>query len=300
MTHVPVLKEEVVRILLTRPEGTYIDGTLGTGGHTEALLKGLGEGGRVLGIDRDREALEVARERLASFGPRCLFLHGSFEDLSLAGHLLGAREVDGILLDLGVSSLHLDDPRRGFSFQKEGMLDMRMDSSSDQTASELVRRTSKEGLITILKKFGEEPFAPRIAMAICEARQKGSIETTTELARIVAAAIPRRAWPRRIHPATRTFQALRIAVNDELNRLEIFLDRAPHFLKPGGRLVVISYHSLEDRLVKRSFLRWEKEGVLRRLGKKPIVAQEEEIRQNPRSRSAKLRAAEKIIQGGLA
>jgi 16S rRNA (cytosine1402-N4)-methyltransferase len=291
--HRPVLAEEVVRHLVLHPGGIYIDGTVGAGGHAEAILNKLEKKGRLLGIDRDQEILDAARRRLAVFGERCLFLHGSYEDLDQAGDLLGARQVDGILLDLGISSLQIDRGERGFSFAKEAKLDMRMDPSDRTTAAEILRRSGEAELERILKEFGEERFARRIAKALVAARRERPIETTAELAGLVAGAVPRRAWPRRIHPATRTFQALRIAVNRELERLDAFLGKVPGFLSEGGRLVILSYHSLEDRRVKEAFVRWEREGIFRRVTKKPIRPAEEETERNPRARSARMRVAEK-------
>jgi len=296
--HKPVLAVEVIEALVTRPEGAYIDGTMGAGGHSELIRRNLRGKGKLLGIDRDAQILNIARDRLQSFGGGCAFLHGSYEDLEQACRLLGVSQVDGILLDLGVSSLQLDQGERGFSFSKEGPLDMRMDlgarETGQETAKTIVEERSLKTLERILKEFGEEPHASRIAQAIVHERRHRSINTTTELAAIVARAIPRRAWPSRIHPATRTFQALRIATNRELERLQNFLDKSPHFLVSGGRLVIMSYHSLEDRLVKRSFLQRKQEGVMKIITKKPIQASEDEIRENPRSRSVKMRVAEKM------
>ncbi|MGH7198840.1 MAG: 16S rRNA (cytosine(1402)-N(4))-methyltransferase RsmH [Candidatus Omnitrophota bacterium] len=285
--HRPVLVSEVIDQLRIRPEGKYIDGTIGAGGHTEEILKKLGEKGRVLGIDRDPEILNVVREKM-----EVPLYHGSFEDLDQACDLLGTRQVDGILLDLGISSLQVDRPERGFSFMKEASLDMRMDPSDRTTAEEIIRKSSERELERILRDYGEEPFARKIAAAIVERRRRRPIDTTTELAEVISKAIP--VWPHRLHPATRTFQALRIAVNRELDRLKIFLERAPAVLASGGRLVILSYHSLEDRIVKQSFVRWEMEGVLRRITKKPIRPSEAEILENPRARSAKMRVAEKM------
>lgn len=296
--HRAVLVDEVVRHLLSRPEGVYIDGTVGAGGHAEAILKKLGEKGRLLGIDRDEEILNLAEKRLEPFRERILFHHGSYEDLEQACDLLGTRQVDGILLDLGISSFQVDSAGRGFSFAKEADLDMRMDRSDSMadavTAGEIVQKSSERELEKILRELGEEPFARKIAGAIVEERRLRPIETTTALAALVAKTVPRRAWPRRIHPATRTFQALRIAVNRELDRLTAFLENVPAHLAPGGRLVILSYHSLEDRIVKQSFVRREREGIFKRLTKKPIRAGEAEIAENPRARSVRMRAVEKM------
>ncbi len=293
VTHVPVLVGPVVHHLVRREEGIYIDGTVGGGGHSEAILHQLGPRGKVAGLDRDSDALVVARERLREFGDRVLLLHTSYEDLEGACHALGVSQVDGILVDLGLSSLQLDRPERGFSFLHEGRLDMRMDATTGGTVEELLARAKEETLKRILREYGEEPFAGRIARAIALRRRERPLHTTTDLARLVLETIPRRAWPRKIHPATRTFQALRIAVNAEIECLENFLGKVPDFLRPGGRFVVLSYHSLEDRLAKLAGIRWERAGVMKRVTKKPMSAGEEEIRQNPRSRSAKLRVMER-------
>ncbi len=289
--------DEVLKDLVTNADGVYIDGTVGAGGHAEAILGRLDGKGKILGIDRDQEILEVARKRITS--PQALFLHGTFDELDVslrsAADFVGSGQVDGIFLDLGVSSYQFDVPERGFSFGKEARLDMRMDPRADEpNAEDILRTSSARDLEVLLREYGEEPFARRIAAAVVEARRKKNLATTTELAELVARAVPRRAWPRRIHPATRTFQALRIAVNRELERLDHFLESAPTFLKPNGRLAVISYHSLEDRRVKQSFVRFETEGILRRVTKKPLTATDEEIAENPRARSAKLRVAEKV------
>jgi len=294
MAHCPVLVREALDLLVTRTDGVYVDGTVGAGGHSEEILKRLGAGGRLLGIDRDSDILEKARERLGG-DARVVLHHGTFEDIETALRIAGVPHVDGILVDLGVSSLQLDRAERGFSFSKDAPLDMRMDPSGGETAADYLADVSEKELERILKEYGEERFARRIARMISEARRKHPVETTAELAGIVSRAVPRGAS--RIHPATRTFQALRIAVNGELDRLDRFLERAPAALAPGGRLAVISYHSLEDRRVKRAFVEAERLGILRRLTKKPVTPSEEEIFDNPRSRSAKLRAAEK--GGGL-
>lgn len=297
--HRPVLVDEVVRHLQVKSDGYYIDGTVGAGGHLEAILRSGGASGQAgfdvpakfLAIDCDAHILEAAKRRLQERGVG--FLHGIYDDLETAVGTLGVAEVDGILLDLGVSSLQFDDASRGFSFMKEAPLDMRMDIAGDETAADLIAESTAEELFRILRTYGEEPFAGRISRSIVESRRRRRISTTTQLAEIVARAIPRKAWPRRIHPATRTFQALRIAVNRELEHLERFLQKVPRFLKREGRVAVIAYHSLEDRLVKRSFQQGEREGVLKRVTKKPIVPTEEEIFENPRARSAKLRVAER-------
>ncbi|AFV76164.1 16S rRNA (cytosine(1402)-N(4))-methyltransferase RsmH [Thermus oshimai] len=275
--HIPVLYEEALDLLAVRPGGLYVDATLGGAGHTRGILE---RGGRVIGLDQDPEAIARAPKI-----PGLTVVESNFRHLKKVLQGLGVERVDGVLADLGVSSFHLEDPKRGFSYAKEGPLDMRM-GGEGPTAKEVVNRLSLEELYRILREYGEEPRAYRIAQAIVEARAKAPIETTTELAEIVRKAV---GFRQAGHPARKTFQALRIYVNDELGALEDFLKQAAEVLAPGGRLVVISFHSLEDRVVKR-FLR---ESGLRVLTKKPITPKAEEVAQNPRARSAKLRAAEK-------
>lgn len=292
--HRPVLAEEIVGLLVTDPDGIYIDGTVGGGGHAETILRRLasmGGKGRLIGMDRDSQILDLARRRLEGFG--ALFLHGTFENLDRALDLLGVDRVSGLLLDLGVSSLQLDEASRGFSFSKEAPLDMRMNGEDEITAADIIAESSPRELTRILTDYGEEPFAHRIVRNIVEARRRKSIETTTELAQIVWRSVPPSVRHRRIHPATRTFQALRIAVNGEIDRLERFLQTAPSRLSSGGRLAVISYHSLEDRLVKHAFHQGEREGICRRLTKKPVRPSDNEVHDNPRARSARLRVVEK-------
>lgn len=279
MTHVPVLYREALDLLAVRPGGVYVDATLGGAGHARGILE---RGGRVIGLDQDPEA--VARAKSLHL-PGLTVVQGNFRHLKRHLAALGVERVDGILADLGVSSFHLDDPSRGFSYQKEGPLDMRM-GLEGPTAKEVVNRLPLETLARLLRELGEEPQAYRIARAIVAAREKAPIETTTQLAEIVRKAV---GFRRAGHPARKTFQALRIYVNDELNALKEFLEQAAEVLAPGGRLVVIAFHSLEDRVVKR-FLR---ESGLKVLTKKPLVPSEKEAAQNSRARSAKLRAAEK-------
>lgn len=283
--HSPVLVDEVARDLVTKEDGVYLDGTVGGGGHAEAILQRLGPKGRLIGVDCDEEILTKARERLFRFGARVLLFKGHYEELSEIVGRSGGAVFDGILLDLGVSSLQLDEPRRGFSFQKEGPLDMRMDSAERTTALEILCKSSPRLLEKILRDFGEEPHARKIAEAIVRSRRSDFPKTTTDLANLVA----REAGIRgRLHPATRTFQALRIAVNRELQRLDRFLDSFVTFLSPGGRVAIISYHSLEDRRVKDCFRRTP--GLVA-ITRKPIRPSAEEIRQNRRGRSARLRIA---------
>jgi 16S rRNA (cytosine1402-N4)-methyltransferase len=275
--------------LAVQPDGIYIDATLGAGGHAQEILKRL-ESGRLLGLDRDPQALEVARGRLAGFGEKLIMQHGNFAEIDALHAASVLAPADGVLADLGLSSLQLADAARGFSFNLPGPLDMRMDPGSDTTAADLINRTRERDLADLIYQLGEERHSRRIARDIVKARP---YRLTTELAQVVTRAIPSRAGLHQIHPATRTFQALRLAVNRELENLEQFLDRILSVLRPGGRVVILSFHSLEDRLVKHTFQRWQREGRARILTRKVVRPTEEEVRANPRARSAKLRAAEK-------
>src|SRR5271166_6004121 len=296
--HVPVLLQQAIEFLAVRRGGTYIDTTLGLGGHSWEIAKRLGAQGRLIGFDKDPVALERARERLnsppaeqVSDWPHLELVHASFADV--AEHVAPAT-ADGVLADLGVSSMQLQDAARGFSFQAEGPLDMRMDPHSGLTAEQVVNRFDERELADAIYEFGEERRSRRIARAIVRARP---VKTTAQLADVIsAAARPMNQAERRIHPATRTFQALRILVNRELDDLRALLSASavPQVLRPGGRLVVISFHSLEDRIVKDALRDGARDGLYRVLTKKPVTADEEEIDRNPRSRSAKLRAAERI------
>ncbi len=289
--HLPVLLAEVLAFLAPRPGGCYCDGTVGGGGHAEAILAASAPDGVLLGVDRDGETLAAAADRLRPFGGRARLMHGDYRDLAALAAAAGLGVFDGILLDLGVSSLQFDDPARGFGFRHDGPLDMRMDrTGGGSTAADLLRRASAVELEAILQDFGEERWARRIARALVSARARGAIATTAELAGLVERVIPRRAWPPRIHPATRTFQALRIAVNRELEGLGIGLEGAAALLKPGGRLAVISFHSLEDRAVKTTFRRLAADRAMEILTRKPVTPGAEELAANPRARSAKLRA----------
>jgi 16S rRNA (cytosine1402-N4)-methyltransferase len=287
--HVPVMLNEVVELLSIRPNGIYIDATLGGGGHTEAVLRKL-KGGKMLAIDRDPQMVARARERLAEFGDRLIALEGNFAEIDRLHSESGLPLADGMLADLGISSIQLEDAPRGFSFDRPGPLDMRMDSQGSLTAAELVNRSRERDLADLIFRLGEEHHSRRIARAITEARP---IQTTTSLAQVVTRAIPFRAGRHHLHPATRTFLALRLAVNQELENLERFLSKALSVLSPRGRLVILSFHSLEDRLVKRAFQDWRSKGLVRALTRKPLRPTEEEVHSNPRSRSAKLRAAER-------
>jgi 16S rRNA (cytosine1402-N4)-methyltransferase len=282
----------VLAILRPIPDGLYLDLTVGTGGHAEGILEASGPTGRLVGLDRDREVLPLARERLARFGSRVRLLHADYRDLRAVAAAEGLEAWDGALLDLGVSSVQLDDPARGFAFSHPGPLDMRMDrAGGGATAADLLRDLPEAELSRILREYGEERWARRIARRIVAARAVTPLTRTDALAEVVAGAIPRRAWPRRIHPATRTFQALRIAVNRELEGLAEALAAAIHGLRPEGRLVVIAFHSLEDRIVKQ-VLRGSPEVTI--LTKKPVTPGPEEVAANPRARSAKLRAARRV------
>ncbi len=279
LSHIPVLYQEALDLLGVRPGGVYVDATLGGAGHTRGILE---RGGRVIGLDQDPEAIRRAQ----SLGlPNLTVVEANFRHLEEVLRGLGLDQVNGILADLGVSSFHLDDPSRGFSYAREGPLDMRM-GREGPTAYEAVNRLPEAELRRILWAYGEERAAPKIARAIVEARKKAPIRTTLELAEIVRRAV---GYRQAGHPARKTFQALRIYVNDELGALQDFLHQAARVLAPGGRLVVITFHSLEDRIVKH----FMKESGLKVLTKKPITPSPEEVRQNPRARSAKLRAAEK-------
>lgn len=294
--HIPVLLQETLEWLAPAPGEIFLDGTTGAGGHAEEIAARIGPGGLLVCADADPSMLEIAGPRLSTF-PWVRLVHADFADLDALREAAGGRTFDGALLDLGISSLQLDDPARGFSFRVEGSLDMRRDpDDGGPTAAEILRDTREKDLADLFYRFGEERFSRRIARAVVERRKREPIRTTTGLAELVSSAIPRRAWPRDIHPATRVFQALRIAVNRELSSLEAFLDAIPRHLSPGGRVAVISFHSLEDRLVKAAFRRpaagpGEEGPTLERLTRKPVVPSEREARENPRARSAKLRAA---------
>ena len=295
--HVPVLLQPAIEFLAVQRGGTYIDATLGLGGHSYELAKRLGAQGRLIGFDKDPAALARARERLTSpptewesDWPQIELVHASFAEV--AEHV-AAGSADGLLADLGVSSMQLEDAARGFSFQADGPLDMRMNPQAGLTAEQVVNRFDERELADAIYEFGEERRSRRIARAIVRARP---ITTTAQLAQVVsAAARPMNQSERRIHPATRTFQALRILVNRELEDLEALFraEAAPRVLRAGGRLVIISFHSLEDRIVKDAFRDGARDGIYRMLTKKPFTADEEEVDRNPRSRSAKLRAAER-------
>ena len=293
--HVPVLLKEAIHFLNVRRGGTYIDATLGLGGHSCEIASRLGPQGRLIGFDKDPAALELARKRLdglvAELGdeaPKIELIHDSYSQI---GQRVEAASADGLLADWGISSMQLSDAARGFSFQAEGPLDMRMDPRSERTADQVVNRIDERTLADVIYEFGEERRSRRIARAIVRARP---IRSTAHLASVVTAALPAMKH-QRIHPATTTFQAIRIFVNRELEDLKELLEAAPQVLLPSvGRLVVISFHSLEDRIVKEATREGAKNGLYRMLTKKPVTASEEEVDRNPRARSAKLRAAERV------
>jgi 16S rRNA (cytosine1402-N4)-methyltransferase len=306
MSHIPVLRAETLSGLDLQPNVDCIDGTLGGAGHAEALLLATAPLGRLLGLDRDAAAVARSKERLAPFGERALCVQASFTQIAAVAATQGFSTVAAILLDLGISSWQLDEPARGFTFQAAGPLDMRMDADALVSAADIVNEWPQDDLANIIYQYGEEPQSRRIARAIVAARP---IRTTTELADVVRRAIGGRTGYSRIHPATRTFQALRIAVNDELSALETTLPQTLPLLQAGGRLAVITFHSLEDRIVKQFIQRESRDCIcppdlpvcvcghrasMRPVNRKPIQPLEDEIRQNPRSRSAKLRIAEKL------
>ena len=299
--HQPVMVEEVLHFLAPRPEGTYVDGTLGAGGHAEAILRAVGGRCTLIGVDRDPAALSRASYNLRSFSGSVRLVRMNFADLEWIVRSNEVEQVDGVLLDLGMSSMQLDDTSRGFAFRSAGPLDMRMDTDQKLTAADIVNTYSQAELARIIGRYGEERFSGQLARAIVDARRKAPIRTTKHLADVIAAAYPSR--ERRQHPARRTFQALRIAVNAELTSLESALKAVPDILAPGGRVVVISYHSLEDRIVKDTFARMSGGGSLPGLGRTgqtgpmrvltrgAILPSTAEVERNARASSARLRAA---------
>ena len=306
--HVSVLLEECIDALNIKPDGIYVDGTLGGAGHSSRIAAKLTTG-RLIGIDRDPVALKAAGERLAPYGDRVTLVHSNFAVMDSALKDLGISGVDGILLDLGVSSPQLDDGQRGFSYMADAPLDMRMNSEDTLDAKQIVNQWSYEELKRILYDYGEERYAPRIASAICKRREEKPIETTLELVDIIRGAMPAAALREKQHPAKRSFQAIRIAVNDELGSVERVMERAVPCLNPGGRLAVITFHSLEDRIVKNAMAKAAKgctcppefpvcvcgkKPQVKLVTRKPIVSGDEELERNPRARSAKLRVCEKL------
>ena len=306
--HVSVLLPECIDSLNIRPEGVYVDGTLGMGGHSEEIAKRLTTG-KLIGIDRDETAIRRAGERLRPYGDRVQLMHGNFRDTAEILDALGIDAVDGMLFDLGVSSPQLDESERGFSYMHDAPLDMRMDETDNLNAWFIVNRWPEEKLRRILYDYGEERCAPRIAAAIVREREQREIRTTLQLVEVIRSAMPAAALREKQHPAKRTFQAIRIAVNDELEAVRAMMATAPDKLRPGGRIAVISFHSLEDRIVKTGIAARENGctcprefpvctcgfvQTLRSVTRKPILPSPEELEANPRSRSAKLRVAERI------
>lgn len=306
--HISVLLEECIENLNIKPDGIYVDGTLGLGGHSEQILKRLTTG-RLIGIDRDESAIRRTGERLKAYSDKMTLVHGNFCDVAQILDELGINAVDGMLFDLGVSSPQLDESERGFSYMNDAPLDMRMDNTSSLTAWNVVNDWDEAELVRILRDFGEERYARRIASRIAERRTAKPIETTLELVDIIRSAMPAAALREKQHPAKRSFQAIRIAVNDELGAVDQMMKTAPDKLKPHGRLCVISFHSLEDRIVKTGIAARENgctcpreapicvcgfKQTLKSVHRKPIVPGEDELNENPRARSAKLRVAEKV------
>lgn len=305
--HVPVLYKEVLESLNIKPDGVYVDGTVGGAGHASGICERLNENGHFIALDRDRVALETAKERLAPYPCRKTFLHANYSEVERIREI--APQVDGILLDLGVSSYQLDTPERGFSYMHDAPMDMRMDEDEVFTAYDLVNEYEEKELYRVIKEYGEERFASRIAKFIVKARSEAPIRTTGQLVEIIKNAIPAKARRTGPHPAKRTFQAIRIEVNGEFDHLRKAVDEMPDLLAPGGRFAVITFHSLEDRIVKESFNKrlhpctcppdlpvcvCGKVADVRKVTGKPITASEEELENNPRSRSAKLRVIEKL------
>ena len=294
MVHKPVLVEEVIDNLNLQSGDVVVDCTVGAGGHSLKMLQHIAPAGRLIGIDQDRDILKIASENLKHYKDNIDLLYGNFKDIDSLLKSIGIERVDAILYDLGVSSLQLDTPERGFSFKSDGPLDMRMDKAAAISAFDLVNNLPRHELRKILSRYGQERYAGKIASLIVEKRKIAPIESTAVLSHIAAEAYPYKARFTRIHPATRIFQALRIAVNSELDNLEISLDKAVNILNTQGRLGVIAFHSLEDRIIKNTFKRYASEQLVKIITKKPIRPENKEIADNPRARSARLRVAEKV------
>lgn len=288
--HQPVLLAEVLEYLTPHAGGIYMDGTLGLGGHSQAILKKSAPDGRVVGFEWDENAIRRSRIRLEEYGERLIVVRRNFAEIADGLHEVGVQSLDGLLIDIGLSSLQLDMGERGFSFQRDEPLDMRMDNRREVTAASILATCTEQELADIFFYYGEERQARRIAAEVVSQRKQGEILTSKQFASLVAKAIPKRFHPQKIHVATRVFQALRIAVNTELENLARILDEAPEFLKPGARFCVISFHSLEDRMVKRKF---RAHPELEVLTQRPVVAGADEVATNPRSRSARLRVAQR-------
>lgn len=308
-THIPVLLDECIENLAIKPDGIYVDGTIGGGGHASAVCGRLSDRGTLIGIDRDRDALSASLGRLSGMTCKTELVQSDYADIKAVLQDLGVKEIDGALLDLGVSSYQLDNSKRGFSYMQDAPLDMRMDQTGGLTAYDVINDYTKDAITRVISEYGEERWAKRIASFICERRKIKPIGSTGELVEIIKAAVPAKARREGPHPAKRTFQAIRIEVNDELGQLERAVDDFIDVLKPGGRLCIITFHSLEDRIVKEKFnKRFDpcvcppefpvcvcgKVGDVKKITRKPVVPDEREISENPRSRSAKLRVIEKL------
>jgi len=308
-THQPVLLQEVTELLVRKPDGVYVDGTVGNGGHSEVIGKKISPKGRLICLDRDSEAVRISKERLSPLSEKLSLFKANYVELAEVLKGLGIEKVDGIFLDLGLSSHQLEHSGRGFSFSRDEPLDMRMDSDNELTAHEAINTFSSNNLVRILREYGEEKWAKRIVKTIERERKKKPIKSSLELANLVKDAIPVSHHPKAKHPGTRTFQALRIVVNKELENLRTFLDTVPFLMNKGGRFVVLSYHSLEDRMVKQTMVDWERQctcppdlpkcacgkvSLFERLNKRGIRPTPQEIQMNPRARSATLRGAERI------
>ncbi|MBN1833250.1 MAG: 16S rRNA (cytosine(1402)-N(4))-methyltransferase RsmH [Deltaproteobacteria bacterium] len=308
-SHQPVLLEEVTELLIGKPDGIYVDGTVGNGGHSQAIGEKITSEGRLICLDMDSEAVRISKERLSSLSKKLSLFKANYVELAEILKRLGIEKVDGIFLDLGLSSYQLEHSGRGFSFSRDEPLDMRMDSDNKLTAHEVINTFSSDHLERILREYGEEKWAKRIVKTVEEERKRKPIKSSLELANLVIKAIPVSHHPKAKHPATRTFQALRIAVNKELENLKTFLDMVPFLMNKGGRIAVLSYHSLEDRMIKQTMLDWEKQctcppdlpkcacgkvSLFKRLNKRGIRPKTQEIHMNPRARSATLRGAERV------
>lgn len=292
--HIPVMLDEALKYLNLGQGKTIVDATVGTGGHSLKILERIGPQGRLIGIDRDQEALGIAKNRLSEYSASCQFVYSSYSDIDKIMNDLNIQKVDGMLFDLGISSIQLDNPDRGFTFQNEGPLDMRMDRNSYISAYDLVNNLDEKELSELIWNFGQERFHNRIARFLVRERQKHPISTTTQLSNLVLRAVSCGRGYQRIHPATRTFQAMRIAVNSELELLESTISKAVDFLNKGARICIISFHSLEDRIVKLSFRELASKGIIKLITPKPLVPSSIEMRNNPSSRSAKFRVAERL------
>ncbi|KKO18944.1 MAG: 16S rRNA (cytosine(1402)-N(4))-methyltransferase [Candidatus Brocadia sp.] len=290
--HIPVLAEEVVDYLQPQSGHIILDGTVGSGGHAMRIMEKIQPDGLLIGVDKDMEILRIAKQTLSKTVGTFRLYHADYSEVNEVLRQAGVVKVDGVLLDLGASSMQFDQAERGFSFAKEGPLDMRMDRSGGRTARDLIRRLSERELEDVLKRYGEERWSRRIARAVQREEREAGITSTRQLAAVVERVVPR--GKSKIHPATRVFQALRIAVNKELEGLEVFLDTIHNYMTTGARIAIISFHSLEDRVVKKKFVERANHGLFRILTRKPVIPSEAEMEKNIRSRSAKLRAAERI------